>query len=156
MDNIYLQNVHKNNYMNLLITFIASGLLLLASGTNLKANEIILSDCFRDSSDNFMFRFFNSGHKFIANKSYNSLVEIKPRGKDSITYTLINFNSKFAEGGRIDKTESSNQTTHFTNVKLYYDTKKVEIKYKTTYLENGKKVSKEGGTYNYNCSSNKN
>ena len=133
-----------------------SGMLLLTVGTSAKTNEIILSDCFNDSSDHFMFRLFNSGSKFIANKTSNSLVEIKPRGKDSITYTLINFNSKFAEGGRIDKTESSNQTTHFTNVKLYYDTKKVEIKYKTTYLENGKKVSKEGETYNYNCSSNKN
>jgi hypothetical protein len=133
-----------------------SGMLLLTVGTSAKTNEIILSDCFNDSSDHFMFRLFNSGNKFIANKTSNSLVEIKPNGKDSITYTLINFNSKFAEGGRIDKTESSNQTTHFANVKLYYDTKKVEIKYKTTYLENGKKVSKEGGTFNYNCSSNKN
>jgi hypothetical protein len=142
--------------MNHLIIFIASGLLLLASGTNLKANEIILSDCFRDSSDNFMFRFFNSGHKFIANKSSNSLVEIKPNGKDSITYTLTNFNSKFAEGSKIDASESKNKTTQYTNIKLYYDEKKVEIKYKTSYLENSKKVSKEGGTYNYNCSSNKN
>jgi hypothetical protein len=142
--------------MQRLILFILSGMLLLASGANAKVNEIILSGCFNDSSDNFMFRLFNSGNKFIANKTSNSLVEIKSSGKDSVTYTLTNFNSKFAEGGRIDKTESSNQTTHFTNVKLYYDTKKVEIKYKTTYLENGKKVSKEGETYNYNCSSNKN
>jgi hypothetical protein len=142
--------------MQRLILFILSGMLLLASGANAQVNEIILSGCFNDSSDNFMFRLFNSGNKFIANKTSNSLVEIKSSGKDSVTYTLTNFNSKFAEGGRIDKTESSNQTTHFTNVKLYYDTKKVEIKYKTTYLENGKKVSKEGETYNYNCSSNKN
>ena len=133
-----------------------SGMLLLTVGTSAKTNEIILSDCFRDSSDNFMFRFFNSGHKFIANKSSNSLVEIKSSGKDSISFELINFNSKFAEGSRIEKTETNNQTTHFTNVKLYYDAKKVEIKYKTSYLENGKKVSKEGETYNYNCSSNKN
>ena len=119
-------------------------------------NEIILSGCFRDSSDNFMFRLFDSGHKFIANKSSNSLVEIKPSGRDSIAYKLINFNSKFAEGGKVDKTESNNQTTYFTNVKLYYDEKKVEIKYKTSYLENGKKISKDGGIYNYNCSSNKN
>jgi hypothetical protein len=142
--------------MNRLIIFLASGLLLLASGTNLKANEIILSDCFRDISDNFMFRLFNDGHKFIANKNSNSFVEIKPSGKDSITYTLTNFNSKYAEGNRIENAENKNQTMHFTNVKLYYDTKKVEIKYKTSYLENGKKVVKDGAAYNYNCSSNKN
>jgi hypothetical protein len=139
-----------------LILFLVPGLILLTPSSRANINEIILSGCFNDSSDNFMFRLFNSGNKFIANKTSNSLVEIKSSGKDSVTYTLTNFNSKFAEGGRIDKTESSNQTTHFTNVKLYYDTKKVEIKYKTTYLENGKKVSKEGETYNYNCSSNKN
>ena len=138
------------------IIFLVSGIILLTPSSRANINEIILSGCFNDSSDNFMFRLFNSGNKFIANKTSNSLVEIKSSGKDSVTYTLTNFNSKFAEGGRIDKTESSNQTTHFTNVKLYYDTKKVEIKYKTTYLENGKKVSKEGETYNYNCSSNKN
>jgi hypothetical protein len=142
--------------MTRLIIFIVSGIILLTPSSRANINEIILSGCFNDSSDNFMFRLFNSGNKFIANKTSNSLVEIKSSGKDSVTYTLTNFNSKFAEGGRIDKTESSNQTTHFTNVKLYYDTKKVEIKYKTTYLENGKKVSKEGETYNYNCSSNKN
>ena len=142
--------------MNRLIIFILSGIILLTPSSRANINEIILSGCFNDSSDNFMFRLFNSGNKFIANKNSNSLVEIKSSGKDSVTYTLTNFNSKFAEGGRIDKTESSNQTTHFTNVKLYYDTKKIEIKYKTTYLENGKKVSKEGGTFNYNCSSNKN
>jgi hypothetical protein len=142
--------------MQRLILFILSGMLLLASGANAKVNEIILSGCFNDSSDNFMFRLFNSGNKFIANKTSNSLVEIKPSKKDSVIYTLTNFNSKFAEGGRIDKTESNNQTTHFTNVKLYYDSKKVEIKYKTSYLENGKKVNKDGLTYNYNCSSNKN
>ena len=142
--------------MNRLIIFLVSGIILLTPSSRANINEIILSGCFNDSSDNFMFRLFNSGNKFIANKTSNSLVEIKSSGKDSVTYTLTNFNSKFAEGGRIDKTESSNQTTHFTNVKLYYDTKKVEIKYKTTYLENGKKVSKEGETYNYNCSSNKN
>jgi hypothetical protein len=139
-----------------LILFLVSGIILLTPSSRANINEIILSGCFNDSSDNFMFRLFNSGNKFIANKTSNSLVEIKSSGKDSVTYTLTNFNSKFAEGGRIDKTESSNQTAHFTNVKLYYDTKKVEIKYKTTYLENGKKVSKEGETYNYNCSSNKN
>jgi hypothetical protein len=138
------------------IIFLVSGIILLTPSSRANINEIILSGCFNDSSDNLMFRLFNSGNKFIANKISNSLVEIKSSGKDSVTYTLTNFNSKFAEGGRIDKTESSNQTTHFTNVKLYYDTKKVEIKYKTTYLENGKKVSKEGETYNYNCSSNKN
>jgi len=142
--------------MTRLTIFLVSGIILLTPSSRANINEIILSGCFNDSSDNFMFRLFNSGNKFIANKTSNSLVEIKSSGKDSVTYTLTNFNSKFAEGGRIDKTESSNQTTHFTNVKLYYDTKKVEIKYKTTYLENGKKVSKEGETYNYNCSSNKN
>jgi hypothetical protein len=142
--------------MSQIFIFILCGIILLTPSSRANINEIILSDCFNDSSDNFMFRLFNSGNKFIANKTSNSLVEIKSSGKDSVTYTLTNFNSKFAEGGRIDKTESSNQTTHFTNVKLYYDTKKVEIKYKTTYLENGKKVSKEGETYNYNCSSNKN
>ena len=142
--------------MTRVIIFIVSGIILLTPSSRGNINEIILSGCFNDSSDNFMFRLFNSGNKFIANKTSNSLVEIKSSGKDSVTYKLTNFNSKFAEGGRIDKTESSNQTTHFTNVKLYYDTKKIEIKYKTTYLENGKKVSKEGGTFNYNCSSNKN
>jgi hypothetical protein len=142
--------------MSQIFIFILCGIILLTPSSRANINEIILSGCFNDSSDNFMFRLFNSGNKFIANKTSNSLVEIKSSGKDSVTYTLTNFNSKFAEGGRIDKTESSNQTTHFTNVKLYYDTKKVEIKYKTTYLENGKKVSKEGETYNYNCSSNKN
>lgn len=142
--------------MTRLIIFLVSGIILLTPSSRANINEIILSDCFRDSSDNFMFRFFNSGHKFIANKSSNSLVEIKPNGKDSITYTLTNFNSKFAEGSKIDASESKNKTTQYTNIKLYYDEKKVEIKYKTSYLENGKKVSKEGGTYNYNCSSNKN
>ena len=142
--------------MTRLTIFLVSGIILLTPSSRANINEIILSGCFNDSSDNFMFRLFNSGNKFIANKTSNSLVEIKSSGKDSVTYTLTNFNSKFAEGGRIDKTESSNQTKHFTNVKLYYDTKKVEIKYKTTYLENGKKVSKEGETYNYNCSSNEN
>jgi hypothetical protein len=139
-----------------LIILILSGIILLTLVSRANINEIILSDCFRDSSDNFMSRFFNSGHKFIANKNSNSLVEIKPSGKDSITFALINFNSKFAEGSTTEKTETNNKTTYFTNVKLYYDAKKVEIKYKTSYLENGKKVSKDGGTYNYNCSSNKN
>jgi hypothetical protein len=142
--------------MTRLIIFLVSGIILLTPSSRANINEIILSDCFRDISDNFMFRLFNDGHKFIANKNSNSFVEIKPSGKDSITYTLTNFNSKYAEGNRIENTENNNQTMHFTNVKLYYDTKKVEIKYKTTYLENGKKVSKEGETYNYNCSSNKN
>jgi hypothetical protein len=142
--------------MSQIFIFILCGIILLTPSSRADINEIILSGCFNDSSDNFMFKLFNSGNKFIANKTSNSLVEIKSSGKDSVTYTLTNFNSKFAEGNRIDKTESSNKTTHFTNVKLYYDTKKVEIKYKTAYLENGKKVSKEGETYNYNCSSNKN
>jgi hypothetical protein len=136
--------------------FLVFGIILLTPSSRANINEIILSGCFRDISDNFMFKLFNDGHKFIANKNSNSFVEIKPSGKDSITFALINFNSKFAEGSRIEKTETNNQTTHFTNVKLYYDAKKVEIKYKTSYLENGKKVSKEGETYNYNCSSNKN
>jgi|LakMenEpi03Aug12_release.lakeMendotaPanAssembly.Ray.scaffolds.fasta_scaffold833774_1 hypothetical protein len=139
-----------------LILFLVSGIILLTPSSRANINEIILSECFRDISDNFMFRLFNDGHKFIANKNSNSFVEIKPSGKDSITYTLTNFNSKYAEGNRIENAENKNQTMHFTNVKLYYDTKKVEIKYKTTYLENGKKVSKEGETYNYHCSSNKN
>ena len=141
--------------LHLIILFL-SGIILLTPVSRANINEIILSDCFRDSSDNFMFRFFNSGHKFISNKSSNSLVEIKPNGKDSIIYTLTNFNSKFAEGSRIDASESKNKTTQYTNVKLYKDTKKVEIKDKTTYLENGKNVSKDGGIYNYNCASNKN
>ena len=116
-------------------------------------NEMVLSDCYRDVSDNFMFRLLNKSSQFIANKNSNSLVEIKSSGKDSITYTLSNFNSKFAEGNRIDKTETSNRTTYFTNVKLYFETKKAEINYNSTYIKSGKKVNEDGGTYIYNCRS---
>ena len=116
-------------------------------------NEMVLSDCYRDVSDNFMFRLLNNGSQFIANKNSNSLVEIKSSGKDSITYKLSNFSSKFAEGNRIDKTETNNQTIYFTNVKLYFETKKVEINYKSTYIKSGKKVNEDGGTYIYNCRS---
>ena len=148
--------------MNKLILFTLSCVFVLVGEVKADVSEIVLSDCFSDIGNNLGNRLTSKGNKFIANKNSNSLVEINLDLNKSNTWSLMNFNSEYAEAGEIKKAMSNGKhvADAITNVKMFYQTKIVKIKYTTKWLyENGRKLEdneaklEEGPTWTYTCSS---
>ena len=148
--------------MKCLIIFLSCVLVLVAGAARAEVSEMVLSDCFSQYSDNLMNRLASKGSKFIANKSYNSLVELKPGGKESLTYNLINLNSEYAEANDVRSIISNSKHVgdNTTNLKMFYQSKTVEIRYyHRIWYRDGQKLKdnevlvSEGSKWVYTCSS---
>jgi len=148
--------------MKKIILFILSCVLVLVGEVKADVSEMVLSDCFSDIGNNLGIRLTSKGTKFIANKNSNSLVEINLDLNTSNTWSLVNFNSEYAEAGEIEKAISNGKhiADAITNVKMFYQTKIVKIKYAKKWLyENGQKLTdnqvkvEEGSTWTYTCGS---
>jgi hypothetical protein len=134
-------------------------MLSLASSASAQITEMKLTGCYSETRDNLINRVSDKGNTFIANKNYNSIVEILPQGNSSNNYKLINFNTEYAEG--IDSNNDGEQiSTKWNIIKMFYPKKIVEIRYyyilkykDGKLLRQDQREISEGGIYTYTCKS---
>jgi hypothetical protein len=148
-----------------LIIYLLSWVLVLVGVARADVSEMVLSDCFSQMSNNWMNRLTSKGNKFIANKNYNSVVEIDSDAKKSITYQLINLNSEYAEAKTFEKdgkivSGEKHIADNWATLKMFYQSKTVEIiYYSKMWYRSGQKLNdnqtevKEGSTWIYTCGS---
>lgn len=148
--------------MRVLILVLSFFVLVLESFANAQVKEMKLSGCILKSSssvNNVLNRMTSANsHEYIANKSSNTIVEIKTIDgtTKSYTYKLVNINSGYAEGIQDNgiRRDVKNQPylQEWMIVKLYYDKKEAEVEF---HYKDIKKDTTEVNNYVYLCNSKK-
>jgi hypothetical protein len=146
--------------------FTLSLMILLASSASAQITEMKLTGCYSETRDNLINRVSDKGNTFIANKNYNSIVEILPQGNSSNNYKLINFNTEYAEGktfesdGEFKDSNGRILADKWAIIKMFYSKKFVEIRYYNSprykdgkLLREDQREISEGGIYTYTCKS---
>jgi len=141
-------------------------MLSLASSASAQITEMKLTGCYSETRDNLINRVSDKGNTFIANKNYNSIVEILPQGNSSNNYKLINFNTEYAEGRSFDNDGEQKLSNgrivsdKWIIIKMFYPKKFVEIRYYYSLrykdgklLREDQREISEGGIYTYTCKS---